>query len=179
MELKNTDIVDGSLHLNGRLAGRDDRYICDMYARPIDLSEFTMAMRFKVEECDPADRALLVAPSRRFSLHHSPNKNLFARLNADEYVRKLHAPELLPNVWCVVACGVSLNDDKMIIYVNNKKSAEFDIPPKFELDNWHSTTYWTFFDYGPFRPFHGLVDELIIYDRMLSEDEFEKIPLKP
>ena len=86
--------------------------------------------------------------------------------------------------WTTVACGVDFSAHKILVYINRIKSAEFDLPKDFKLRVIGSTAEerdknWSFTNYSNSNVFHGFVDELILYNRMLTDSELSEIPLTP
>lgn len=70
---------------------------------------------------------------------------------------------------------------KVIAYLNGKQVANIDLPADFAFEVAGSASKdidkkWIFSNYSNGDAFHGLVNELIIYNRMLTSDEFWKLP---
>jgi hypothetical protein len=88
------------------------------------------------------------------------------------------------NKWTVVACSVSVADKKALLFVNGKKADEFALPKDFVFDVATSNAkdtdkVWTTINFSNGGTFKGQIDELIIYDKALTEEQLAKVPLKP
>jgi hypothetical protein len=91
---------------------------------------------------------------------------------------------LQPGHWTVVACGFDLATHKAVVYLNGRRIGQIDLPPDFKLevvgsDQESSDKKWLFANYSNGNIFHGFVSDLIIYDKLLSAEEFNAIPLRP
>ena len=99
-------------------------------------------------------------------------------------MHEIKGVKLEKDKWTVIACGVDVPTKKAVVYLNGKEVAAIDLPKNFGFDIFGSVyeefnRIWSFTDEGTGNVFHGLVNEVIIYNRMLTADEFAKIPLKP
>lgn len=186
-ELKNTAFRDNALYLNGiyELGKSKDGYRAACKTSKLDYNTFTVALRFKAEEFGADKRTLLMAgPSHRwFGLERSAAGKLTVNLN-NGHQFEINDAALEAGKWTVVACGVDLPNRKVVVYLNGKLVATNELPKDFQLGVIDSKAKdnekaWTFANYGSGSTFHGLVDELIIYGKMLSAEEFAKIPLRP
>ena len=187
-KLKNTEFKDNALYLNGKYVNADKTgYEAQCETPKFDYKAFTVAMRFKAEDFSGDKRNLLTGgPALRwFSLRLSPlNGNLMVRFNNGRFNHEIKGVKLEKGEWTVIACGVDVATKKAVVHLNGKEVAAIDLPKDFGLDVAGSVyeqfeRIWSFTDGGTGTVFHGLVDELIIYNRMLTADEFAKIPLRP
>lgn len=189
--LKQTTFQDNALYLNGKyeLERGGDGFRAVGITPPLDYRHFTVALRFKADDSAPqragAPMPLLVGSTsmRWFGLHMISN-DLYVSFNNQQFFRRINGVQIKRGDWIVIACGVDLDDGNVIVYSNRKKGEELRLPEGFKLEV-AAPQYqgypkeWTFTNYSNGLVFHGLVDELIIYPKILSGAEFEGIPLKP
>jgi hypothetical protein len=187
-ELKNTQFKDNALYLNGKyefyMPGAGYRAVCK--CPTLDYAKFTVAIRFKAEAYDPDRSNLLTGGTacRWFGMNRSEAGNLTITLNNQEFTREIKDAALRKGKWTVVACGVDLSNHRVLVYLNGKKVANIDLPKRFKLDVIDTAfkdedKEWSFTNYSNGDVFHGMVDELLVYGRMLSPGEFAKILLRP
>jgi Concanavalin A-like lectin/glucanases superfamily len=201
-DLQRTEFRENALYLNGlyehfqppgpNTTLRGFRAICRTPA--FSYESFAVAFRFKAEDFAqrksesfmPGKYNLLTGGTayRWFGLELSAAGNLVVTLNNHSYKHEVEGATLEKGKWTVVACSVDVPKRKLIVFLNGKKVAAKELPERFEIDVAKSPEKdkdkgWTFTDYGNGNVFHGLVDELLIYGRSLSEEELEKIPLRP
>ena len=108
----------------------------------------------------------------KFGLCRSDTGRLAVTLNNGRYLQK--APvELKPDEWYSVVCSVDLAERSIRVYVNGEAAPPIAIPKDFELSVVsskfkQSDKVWSFVNYSNGEVFHGLVDELRIYNETLS-----------
>jgi hypothetical protein len=91
----------------------------------------------------------------------------------------MNAP-LEENKWTVVGCGVDLAARRIVAYLNGKRAADVNLPKDFKLNIIGSAFEdddkgWSFTNYSIASVFEGYIDDLIIYNRLLSSEEFSKM----
>lgn len=187
-ELKNTQFKDNALFLNGKygdsaLAG-GYRAVCKTHK--LVYSAFTVAMRFKAEQFGPKKSHLFCGGTsyRWFSAKRSSNGNLSIEFNNHSFSRQIVGAQIEARKWTVLACGVDLPARKVVVYLDRQRVADIELPENFKLrvidsDAKEKEKNWSFSDYSNGDVFQGLIDELIVYGRMLSVAEFDKLPLRP
>ena len=180
-DLKNTEFKNGKLYLNGEYEhGKDKsgyRAVCP--TPNLTYKTFSVAVKLKAEKFNSV---VLVAGTgyRWFALRRARSGNLAITFNNGDFIREIENAPLKEGVWVSLACGVDLKAKKVVAYVDGSKVAEFDLPNDFELRLAGATRAeqnrekeWTFTNYSSGSCFHGLVDELIIHNRILSDEEFK------
>lgn len=180
--LANAEYRDDALYVNGRHAqnggGRETtvRLATDI----MDLRQFTVALRLKASDFDAGHDTLLSTEEPRFlRLFRSPQGNLGVSLGQIEYSQEFDGAKIAAEHWTTVACGVDLEAGKCIVYVDGDKAGESDIPQASQPRNLDvARPRWTFGDYSRGPVYHGLVDEFIVYDKLLSPGELAKVPLR-
>lgn len=189
VELKNVEYRDDALYINGLHARNGGGYeaTANLVSEDMDFRRFTVALRFKASAFDAAHDTLLAACDRRqgtdtpslFRLFRSQEGNLCVSVGQDKYLHEFTASRIDANHWTTVACGVDLEAGKCIAYLNGAPAGEPDIPHDAQSENvgW-MRPLWKFGNQSRGSVYHGLVDELIIYDKLLAPDEFATIPLR-
>jgi hypothetical protein len=185
-ELKNTEFRDGALYLNGRYEFSRDRngYRAVFKTPKLNYKAFTVAIRIKAEQFTPGKSTILVGgtSARWFGMNRAESGNLTVTLNNQAFAREIADTQLDAGQWIVVACGVDLRTRRLVVFVNGKKADDFTLPKDFRLNvigssMENSDKNWSFANYSNADVFCGLVDELIIHNRLLTDDEFSRIPL--
>ncbi len=188
-QLKNTQFKDNALYLNGKyeFSGTPDGYRAVCETPLLSDTSFTVAIRFKADSFERRARNILTGGvySRWFGMHRAKTGNLIITLNNKQFEHEIKDAALQKDKWTVIVCGVDLVARKIMVYLNGQKTTQISLPEDFKLavatpkNKKKSDKVWTFTNYSNMMVFHGLVDDLIIYNRMLSSDEFSSIPLRP
>lgn len=185
ISVRNTEFRENAIYLNGKY-GEPDGYRALFQTPKLDYRQYTVALRFKAQEFHEAlDRSTVViggASYRWFGLTRTRTGNLIFSLNNHTFERELSGIQIQRDRWIVVACGVDLPQLKAAVYLNSKLVATIDLPADFKskvVEKAADDRFWTFSDYSSGGVFHGLVDEIIVYDRLLTDSEFRGIPLNP
>lgn len=193
-DLKNTEFKDDALYLNGKFGyGGEVAYRAVCKTPALDYSTFTVALRFKAEDFTPYQINKITATKtnlltggilyRWFGMNRSQAGNLVVTLNNQAFAYEIKGAALEKGKWTMVACAVDLPNHKITVCLNGKKVAEIAIPKDFKLTiidakEKESEKVWSFTNHSNGNVFHGLVDELLIFDRVLPAKEMEKITLR-
>lgn len=191
-ELLLTEFRDDKLYLNGIYEFGPDAeqgYHALCRTPEFQYTAFTVTLRFQAESFndDPATMGLIVGGRnhRWFALERSQAGHLTVTLNNGAFRHELTHTKLEAGKWTVVSCGVDLAARRVVIFLDGVQVGEFSLPEDFRLEvigsmYEQSDKLWTFVNYSNTNLFHGLVDELMIHDRMLSSDEmraeFQRLP---
>jgi hypothetical protein len=183
--LKNTEFKDDALVLNGLYNGtKPAGYKAECATPALDYNRFTVALRAQAEDFS-GERPLIVGgPSYRwFCLQRSDGGELTVTFNNGEIRHGFKGAALAAGEWFTVACAVDLSKRTVRAYLNGKTAGEFELSKDFTLevaasDAKERDRVWTFTNYSNGTVFHGLVDELLIYDRALTPAELTALPLK-
>ncbi|HYP26912.1 MAG TPA: LamG-like jellyroll fold domain-containing protein [Blastocatellia bacterium] len=187
-QLRNAAFSDNALYLNGRYQlGRNPRGYRVVCSTPsLNYAAFTVAVRFKAQRFDWRRSHILAGGVlyRWVVINRTEDGNLNVILNNHRFRHEIKGARINKDEWTVVACGVDVASAKLVVYLNRVKVAEVDLPEGFRFEvegSAHAKTdnVWALANYSNATIFHGLMDEMIIYDRMLSEEEFAEIPLHP
>jgi hypothetical protein len=187
-QLKNTQFKDKALYLNGKyeLNGTPDGYRAVCATPSLSDTSFTVVIRFKADSFESRTRNILTGgvAYRWFGMHRAKTGNLSITLNNQQFSHEITNATLQKDKWTVIASGVDLVARKIMVYLNGKETTQIGLPKDFKLavttsNKKKSDKVWTFTNYSNMTVFHGLVDELIIYNRMLPSDEFSNIRLRP
>ncbi len=182
LQIKNASICDGALYLNGVYSYETGGYDVSWTTPNLNPWEFTVAVRFKAEEFDWAGRksCLLVAghSTRWFAMSRNSDGKLTVSLNNGKFVKEFADSKLEAGKWTIVACGMDVAGRKILAYIDGKELAAVDLPEDFKLSATSELAEehdWTFTNYMYGGVFHGLVDEVQVYDRLLGPQEFSQI----
>lgn len=182
-----------ALYLDGIYGEIKDDAVC--MTPDLNYSAWTAVIRFNAEDFEPVPvpgcpyprykNTILVGglSARWFALSRSPSGNLMITFNNQEFKRELPVP-IYAGQWTVIAAGFDLAARKVVVYVNGFEAGKIDLPEDFKLkiigfSAEQSDKRWYFTNYSNGTVFHGLVSDLVIYDRLLSTEDFGAIPLKP
>ena len=182
-----------ALYLDGFYGDYKDDAVCK--TPDLDYSAWTAVIRFRAEDFEPIpipgcsqflDRSTILVGGlshRWFALSRSSSGNIRVTFNNHDFKRELEAP-IYPGLWTVVATGFDLASRKVYVYVNGLEVGKIDLPEDFNLRVIGSKAEkldkrWYFTNYSDGTVFYGLVSDLMIYDRLLSAEDFSAIPLKP
>lgn len=185
LELKNIAFSADTLYLNGQYefdtSGVGYRAICN--TPTFNYRAFTVIITFKAEDFAEGKTNILIGGTsyRWFEMKRGESENLIITFNNQRLVYEVENALLEAGIWTTVACSVDVSAQKILVYVNSRKNAEFDLPKDFTLRVVGSTAEekdknWSFTNYSNSNVFHGFVDELILYDRMLTDGELSAIP---
>jgi len=184
--LENTAFREDSLYLNGEYAMMDDRdkaggYVAVCETPEFQYKAFTVFIRFKAADFVGHHVNLLTGgtATRWFGLNRSATGFLTITLNNQIFSRDFSNAPINENQWNVVGCGIDFPAGKTVIYLNGNQVADFDLSKEFKLTVVNSARrdtdkVWTFTNYANGNVFHGFINELVLYDRLLSADEFKQ-----
>jgi hypothetical protein len=187
-ELKNAPFKDKALYLNGKYewgaGGNGFRAVC--YTPTMNYETFTVAIKIKPEELGRLKNNLITGglSYRWFGMETTAGGNLTITFNNQSFSEDIEKAVLEEGKWATVACGVNVPGRKVVVYLNGKNVAKITLPKDFELSVVKSKEKvrdkaWSFTNYSNGNVFHGWVTELLLYDRVLSSEEFEKVSLQP
>jgi uncharacterized protein YkwD len=186
-ELLLTEFRDDALYLNGIYEFGPDAekgYHALCRTPEFQYTAFTVTLRFQASSFtdDPATMGLIVGGRnhRWFALERSQAGHLTVTLNNRGFRHELTNTKLEAGKWTVVSCGVDLAARKAVVLLDGAQVGEFSLPSDFRLEvigsmYEQSDKLWTFVNYSNTNLFHGLVDELVIHNRMLSPDEMRTV----
>ena len=186
-ELKNTAFKQNALYLNGQyeFGAEQKGYRAVCKTPQLNFSAFTVVIRFKTEAFSQQKNNLFTGgtSARWFGLNRSQTGNLTVTLNNQEFSQEIPKAAISKEKWTPVACGMDVAEHKIVAYLNGKKAAVIDLPKSFKFDidkdAEDNDKVWSFTNYSNASVFHGLVDEVIIYGKLLSSKEFEQLSVTP
>lgn len=183
-DLQNTGFEENALSLSGEYefqAGGGERAVC---ATPrLEYNSFTVVVRLKPDGLDDAKRNLLTGGTshRWFGLSRSGKGDLILTLNNQRFSHSIKGVNVADGEWVTIAASVDVPGRRVHVSVNGKPSDSIELPKGFQLDVVKDAEtddrFWTFTNYSNGTTFRGLVDQLMIFDRALSEKEMAEIPL--
>lgn len=183
-ELRNTEFRGDALYLNGKydLDNKSgSRAVCS--TPTFDYTAFTVAIRLKAEEFRPGRSNIITggAHDRWFGMEISRSGNLTITFNNQRVMREIKQCPVVAGQWIALVCSVDLAARRFAVYADGRNVAQVELPEGFRLEvaesKWDtSSKSWSFANYGNANVYHGLVDELILYNRLLSPEEVGRIP---
>jgi hypothetical protein len=184
-ELKNTEFKDNALYLNGEYefdSSTKDPYHAVCKTPKVNYKEFSVVLRFKAEDFSGNKTNLLTGGTsyRWFGMSRSSAGDLTITLNNQSFSREIKDAAIEKGKWTTVACGVDIPARKILVYINGKKAANIELPKDFKLEVIDSQAkdadkVWSFSNYSFGSVFHGLVDSLVIYGKLLSPEELAQL----
>jgi hypothetical protein len=184
-DLRNTAFQNGSLSLNGKyeFSGDPEGFRALFRTPDLDYRAFTVGVRFKAEESTAVDwRCILTAGMgwRWFGLERSPDGSLAVFFNNYSQYFPIPDVQLRAGEWIDLACSVDLVHKRCEVFVNGQHVKSLDLPSNFVLDVMNSDfrdveKHFAFTTYCPGIAFHGLVDQLVVHNRVLLPNEIPGI----
>jgi len=193
-ELANTRFEDGALFLNGWYDGVKDppgyRAMLDTPALRPD--KFSIVLRLKPTKAHKgAQQSSILSASnwhRWFGLQTDDTcgGKLLVKFNNGAYSFRIEGSRLRPETWTVLVCTVDVAARQISVYQDGRRVGHIALPADFILDvltlpdaQFQKNNVLTFTDYSNGQVFTGWIDELLLYRRILTEDEVAKLPLDP
>lgn len=180
-ELKNVELWNNTLYLNGEYthSNSPNAYTAIFPTPQLDYSEFSIAISFQPESL--ANRNVLTGgPGYRwFGLRVSGDGNLEITLNNQRQAFELQEASLKERQWTTVVCSCNLHERRIRVTVDGGRIERIDLPEDFQFGVASSNASerdkrWTFTNYSNGTVFHGLVDELTVFGRDLSDQEMNR-----
>jgi len=172
----NVTFRDGAMEFNGRVPSPGASSVV-IQSAPMPLRTFSFAIRFKpdpslenggygytVLRSDAGGQLRLTVESEGRLALNVAGKRVW-----------ISSERFNPTVWTTVACGVDLDREALTAYINGRKTAEESLPLSLEPRREELAPQYWYFDSDRQKSFHGLIDELLIFDRMLTPEEFARL----
>ena len=182
--LKNTEFIDNALYLNGvyEYSAIGSGYHATVPVPLMSYQTFSFAIRFKLASPRKgASQPNLITGGtsyRWFGLRFSDasGDKLIAYLDNGDYAQRMEGTKIKTNTWTTIVCTVDLPLRRIVLYQDGKIAGIMMLPKDFVLDVLSSDTggtdkAWTFTNYSNSDIFYGWVDDLALYDRILTADE--------
>lgn len=170
VKAKKAALRDGSLYVNGKFGKatfRDQTGPYSIRAPEMKSDRFTIAMRFQALRIrDPAYHTILSGGARRrwFRLSNSRDGQLQISVNGGSRTYKTDF-KLKSKQWYSVVCQFDLAANALVVQVDGKQLDGIKLPNGGIRIAAQEDRVWTFASTsGSGSVFHGLVDELVIYD---------------
>jgi len=191
-ELTNTKFEDGALYLNGSYDGRKNPpgYRAMLETPGLHPNKFSIVLRVKpAKPREGASQANIISASnwyRWFSLgtDEAWGGRLLVRFNNGDYSFRIERSLLRQDAWTVLVCTVDIDARQVVVFQDSQPVGRISLSADFVLDvlsksNFQQNNVLTFTDYSEGKTFTGWIDDMLLYDRVLTEDEVAKLPLRP
>lgn len=193
-ELANTKFEDGALFLNGWYDGVKDPpgYRAVLNTPALRPEKFSIALRLKPTKAhEGAQQSSILSASnwhRWFGLQTDDTcgGKLLVKFNNGAYSFRIEGSRLRPEIWTVLVCTVDVAARQISVYQDGRRVGNIALPADFILDalnlpdaEFQKNNVLTFTNYSNGQVFTGWIDEMLLYRRILTEDEVAKLPLRP
>ena len=191
-ELTNTKFEDGALYLNGSYDGvKNPPGYRAMLATPaLHPEKFSIVLRLKpTKPREGASQSSIISASnwyRWFGLATDDEwgGRLLVKFNNGDYSFRIEHSLLRHDTWTVLACTVDIDARQVFVYQDGQRVGRILLPVDFVLDvlsnhNFQKNNILTFTDYSDGKTFTGWIDEMLLYDRVLTDEEVANLPLRP
>jgi hypothetical protein len=195
-ELKNAPIVDGALALSGAYEhgpppGRGYRAV--LRCPRLGYAAFTVTWRFKIDPIEkrlavggmterPFVTALLVGGTshRWLTVTRERDGRLTIGFNNRDLLFDLPGASIEDGVWVRMACSFDLAQRRMLVMLDGRTVGDIRLPDDFTFSVFGSRAMetdrsFTFTNYSNGRTLAGLVDELTVYPRAMTEEEMGRL----
>lgn len=190
--LTNTKFDEGSLYLNGWYDGSKDQpgYRAMLDTPGLNPKLFSIVLRLRpAKPREGAGLSNIISASnwfRWFSLGTDDawGGRVLVKFNNGDYSFRIERSLLRRDVWTVLTCTVDIEARQVAVYQDGQRVGRISLPGDFVLDVLNTTSFsknnvLTFTDYSGGKTFTGWIDEMLLYNRVLSEDEVMNLPLLP
>jgi serine/threonine protein kinase/thiol-disulfide isomerase/thioredoxin len=180
--LSRAPMIDGVLELDGKYQHRgkeDPGYRAVFSAAQMNPQAFTIAVRLRPDSFDDSHRILLMGGTSGRWMGLDVDTKGVLRLTAKnhKFHSKLTATPLRTGAWTTLTLSFDASLRQAVVYVDGRRTDTVAGPAT--CDPWDEVKdrEWTFTDYSNGRAFKGAVDELVIFDGVLSDDEVAVLQL--
>lgn len=190
-DLENTRFEGGCVFLNGRYeyyASETEKGFRATVALPgMNPRQFTLVIRFMTSKAHQGAGTLnLVSASQAhrwfgLRLNSSEDGKLLVNFNNGDFSQRIEGCTVLVETWTTIACAVDLPRQQIVIYQDGLRAGEILLPRDFAVDilndpeNFGPQNDLSFTNYSNGSVFHGWVDDLKIYNAVLSADELVRL----
>ncbi|HVX11620.1 MAG TPA: redoxin family protein [Pirellulales bacterium] len=187
-ELRNTEFIDNALYLTGIYEGNSsDGYHAVGQTPGLDYSRFSVVVRFRPDSAGSGKTNILTGgtATRWFGMQRSAAGRLTITLNNQAFRHEVAKVVIAEGKWTGIACAVDLQQGNVLVYADGQQADEFTLPPDFKLAIIGNKRFeerdkvWTFSNYSNGNVFFGLVDELLVYGKPLSDDQLAAMSKLP
>jgi len=181
-QIRNATQQNGALQLNGEYENRKPPGYRAVFSTPdLDYTRFTVAARLYPER---EKDVLLVGGTgyRWLSLRWLSATSLTLFMNNQRFNHTISGVDIPLQQWVTLSVSCDLSAKQVVVYVNGKNAARVALPNDFKLEvigsrAEKSDKVWTPTNYSNGTAFKGLLDELVVYNRVLSDQEIAALRL--
>lgn len=183
-DFTNVTLNASSIYLNGiyEYAAAGGGYRATVAVPRMNYETFTVAVRFELAppRAGASQPNLITGGTgyRWFGVRFADTQGgkLIVYLDNGDYAQRIEGTAIQVNTWTTVVCTVNLPARRVLVYQDGKLAGTMQLPKDFALDvlqsaDRESDKNWSFTNYSGGDTFHGWVDDLAIYDRVLTADE--------
>ncbi len=180
MILENTAYVNNTLYLNGLYFSEDD-YEAQATIQDFYYNEFTVHVDFLPLEGDETQTGFLTGGRNyRWIGFYFTDTDLILYLNNKAFTHTFLGVVVERNQWHKIICAFDLGEKTVVTMLDGVLLETVNLPDDFTLNVIGSPGDVTdrrflFTNYGNGGTFLGYVDNLIVFDRALSQDEIADV----
>jgi serine/threonine protein kinase/thiol-disulfide isomerase/thioredoxin len=173
---------NGVLELTGLYEfGKPPGYRVTFATPSLDYSRFTVAARLRPERLNDV---LLVGGTgyRWLSVRWIATNRLIFSMNNQRFNHTITGVNFQTMQWITLAVSCDLTAKQAVVYLDGKSLARIPLPDDFKLEvigskAEQSDKVWTTTNYSNGGAFRGLLDELVVYGRILTDQEIASLRL--
>ena len=158
-------------------------------APEIQFSRFSVVVRLKCDgfTSEKQEVILVGGKTQWFSLNRSKEGFLVLELNHGKFKKDFGGKKLAEDQWMTIACAVDTESHKAVAVVDGELVGEIELPSDLKTTTMpeppkdllvaplYGDKIFVFVNSGDRSFFKGLVDDLQIYDRVLSQKELKQL----
>jgi hypothetical protein len=158
-------------------------------APEIRFSRFSLVVRLKCDGFTSKKQEVILVGGKTqwFSLNRSKEGILVLELNHGKYKKDFGGKKLAEDQWMTIACAVDMESHKAVAVVDGELAGEIELPSDLKITTMpeppkellvaplYGDKIFVFVNSGNRSFFKGLVDDLQIYDRVLSQKELTQL----
>lgn len=183
MALSNTEILDGTLFLNGLYANASGNgFIARTPISRMSYSNFAIAVDFKPLDMESPDKQVILmgGPGWRWIGFEPRRSRLVLTFNNGREAHVFNEAELHVGEWHRLICSVNTREGVVRTYLNGLALEEVRLDDGFRFDVMGTSQdsndkLFTFTNYSNGNAFHGYADNLMIFRRALTDQEMRSV----
>lgn len=179
------ELLDDAISIHGKYG--DFEVFCG--TPEIDCERFTVVLRFKydIQFGGHPDLILMAGKNYRwFGLSRTLSGKLALMFNSNQFNENFPNSSVSVGEWHSIACAVNIPERRVASFIDGEDAGSIELPTGFRLTKpipdryelrhpFYGDKHFLFTDFSNGRIFNGLVDELIVFDYVLTGKEMEAL----